>query len=162
MKYGSVPPVAPPPGVKTLGKPPYVLIGIGAVALIVLSIMFSGPRSSPASASGAASGTDARAARPAGGNPLFGTWTLVDTNMAAYCKAEREFMSYEDAKARGERPAIYVVQPTYVAVGYGGPNSEEWDLNGPDDVTLRLNSPATVGYSAVEAQAQTNCRYHRK
>jgi hypothetical protein len=162
MNDGSLPPIAPPPGVKTPGKPPYMLIGIGAVVLIVLAMMFSGHSPSATNASGAASGTDAPAARPAGGNPMFGTWTLLDANMAAYCKAEREFKSYADAKANNEVPAIYVVQPTYVEVSYGGPNSEVWDLHGPDDVTLRMSSPTSVGYSEVGAEAQTNCRYHRK
>jgi hypothetical protein len=72
------------------------------------------------------------------------------------------FETYEDATARHQVPAIYVVQPTYVEVGYGGPNIEEWELNGTDDITLRMMSPGTVGYSDVGAEAQTNCRYHRE
>ena len=82
--------------------------------------------------------------------------------MAAVCRQERVFETYEDATAKNEVPAIYVVKPTYVEVGYGGPNAEEWELHGPDDVTLRMTSPYSVGYSDVGAQAQANCRYHRK
>jgi hypothetical protein len=110
----------------------------------------------------AATGTDAPAAKPAGENPILGTWTLVDTNMAAVCRPERVFETYKDATAKHEVPAIYVVKPTYVEVGYGGPNMEEWELHGPDDITLRMISPSSVGYSSVGAEAQANCRYHRK
>lgn len=148
MNDESAQPFAPPSGVKTDGNPPHVLIGIGAVVLTVLSIMIPGRSYS---------------APRAGGNPILGTWALVDTNMAAVCKAERVFRTYEDAKGRHEVPAIYVVQPTYVEVGYGGPNIEEWELHGPDDITLRMISPASVGYSGSPGGlAQTNCRYHRK
>lgn len=169
MNDESVPPVAPPPGVKTPGKPRYMLIGIGAVVLLGLFKIFSGPSSSAASAGGPVGGTEAPAARPAGGNPILGTWTLLDTNTAAHCDTERVFETYEDATAKHHQVAIYVVQPTYVEVGYGGQNIEEWELHGPDDVTLRMTSPNSVGYSSpgsdsstVQAQAQANCRYHRK
>jgi hypothetical protein len=106
--------------------------------------------------------TDAPAAKPAGGNPILGRWTLVDTNMATVCRAERVFQTYQAATSRHEVPAIYVVQPTYVEVSYGGPNTEEWELHGPNDITLRMTSPYSVGYGNVGAQAQANCRYHRK
>lgn len=162
MNNELIPPNAPPPGVKTPGKPPFLLIGFGAVVLIILSMMFSGRSSSTARAGIATSTPDAPAAKPAGGNPILGTWTLVDTDMAAVCRTERVFETYEDAKAQHEVPAIYVVQPTYVEVGYGGPNMEEWELHGPDDITLRMISPRSVGYSEVGANTQSNCRYHRK
>jgi hypothetical protein len=178
MANETVPPAAPPPGTKI--RKSHVGLIVGAVVVFALLKMMgafghSSSSSANTPAPATASGTDATsapvpapapaavpAAKPAGGNPILGTWTLVDTDMAAYCKPERSFVTYQEATANHEVPAIYVVQPTYVEVSYGGSNIEEWELHGPDDVTLRMASPSSVGYSDVGAQAQTNCRYHRK
>jgi hypothetical protein len=99
----------------------------------------------------------AAAAAPTGAavNPIFGQWTLVDTNEAAYCQSQQEFTadsstSVKDGKTSTGHP-IYNVQAKFVDVSYGGPNFEQWDVNGPDDLTLELISPYSV----------TSCRYHR-
>ncbi len=96
----------------------------------------------------------AAAPRPAGGNPIFGRWTLLDTD-ATYCQSSQEFTAGSSTTVRAGVTStghpIYNVQAKFVDVSYGGPNFEQWDVNGPDDLTLQLISPYSV----------TSCRYHR-
>ena len=103
----------------------------------------------------AAASPMAPAAAMTGGNPILGRWTLVDTNMAAYCQSSQEFTADSSTTVKGGQTSTgrpsYLVGATAVTVSYGGPNAEEWDVNGPDDLTLRLNNP----------YGQANCRYHR-
>lgn len=164
---GSTPP-GPAPG----GRPSRAShFGVIAGALVALSLLYGlggcGNRSPKASeaAGGApiATGTDAggppdaesAAAPSASGNPILGQWTLVDTDKAAYCQTSQEFTADSGTRVFGGKTStghlIYNVQPKFVDVSYGGPNIEQWDVNGPDDLTLELTSPYSV----------TSCRYHR-
>ena len=156
MNEALQPPAAPPPGAKPLGKSHFKLIagGIGVISLLYLMGAF-GHGSTPSS-----SATDSASVASAGGNPIVGQWTLLDTAEAAYCQTYQEFKSNGSATdvragVTSSHPAkaiIYDVKPTYVLVSYGGPNYETWQVNGPDDLTLMLTSPYRV----------TSCRYHRK
>ena len=87
--------------------------------------------------------------------PIIGRWTLVHADMKDVRKVHREFAPLTKAQENGRGPPhpIDNVQPTYVDVIYGGPTFEEWDVNGPNDLTLRLGGPYVT--------SRSNCRYHR-
>jgi hypothetical protein len=115
------------------------------------------PVSTSAEAGSAPAAAAAAAAAPvaAAAHPILGQWTLLDTDEAAYCQSQQAFTpdsstSVKDGKTSTGHP-IYNVQAKFVDVSYGGPNFEQWDVNGPDDLTLELISPYSV----------TSCRYHR-
>jgi len=139
---------------------------VGAATVLSVLGMLDGcgghsTQSSDASAGAAApAGSDASspaAAAPsaASANPILGRWTLLDTDEAAYCQSQQEFTPDSGTSVKGGATStghpIYNVKPTVVDVSYGGPNFEEWDVDGPDDLTLKLISPYSV----------TSCRYHR-
>ena len=161
-------PAGPPAGGKAPRKSHFGLIAGGVVVVSLLyAVGACGHRSAkPAGASAGAPVANADASAPpaaapaaaasaAGANPILGQWTLVDTDKAAYCQSSQAFTpdsgtSVLAGKTSTGRP-IYDVKPTFVYVSYGGPNTEQWDVNGPDDLTLELVSPYSV----------TSCRYHR-
>jgi len=137
---------------------------------VVLSLLATvgacgGHRSTAAAdaSGGAAASTSADAGGPpaaaapsaAGANPILGRWTLVDTDKAAYCQSSQEFTADTGTSVLAGKTStghlIYDVKPTLVYVSYGGPNTEQWDVNGPDDLTLEQVSPYSVN----------SCRYHR-
>jgi hypothetical protein len=166
MQNGSEPPVATPPGAKPPRKSHLALIAGAAAVVFLLYLMGAfGHGSTKSSQGGAAQSTSvaqaapeapaAAAATAVGVNPILGQWTLVDTDQAANCQSSQEFTADSSTQVRGgetstARP-IYNVKPNVVDVSYGGPNFEEWDVNGPDDLTLQLINP----YGLL------SCRYHR-
>ena len=118
------------------GKAHHIFAVVAAVSLALMSgALGQGPKAAPRI------------------NPILGRWTLIDADMIDVCKAHREFAPVTDAQARGGPHPIYNVQATYVDVSYGGPNFEEWDINGPNDLTLRLGGPYVT--------SKSSCRYHR-
>ena len=166
MNPGSTP-ANPPPG-KASRKSHFGMIAGGVVVLSLLYAMGAcGHRSTKpadasadapaasADASGAAAAAPTAAPTAAVANPILGQWTLVDTDKAAYCQSSQEFTADSGTSVRDGKTStghlIYDVKPTFVYVSYGGPNTEQWDVNGPDDLTLDLVSPYSV----------TSCRYHR-
>jgi hypothetical protein len=160
------PPAAPPPDGKAPRKSHLGLIVGGAAILFVLYLIsgsgHGGSKSSvgvsgaPESASADAGSAPVAVAAPtaAGANPILGRWTLLDTD-ATYCQSFQEFSAGGSTTVRAGVTStghpIYNMQPKFVDVSYGGPNFEQWDVNGPDDLTLELISPYSV----------TSCRYHR-
>ncbi len=158
MDNGSQPPAKAP------RKSHFALIAGVLAILFVLYLMGAfGHKSSRSSNVGAgaslstSTGAGAAPSAPAaaGGNPILGRWTLVDTALAAYCQSSQEFTPDSGTQVLGGKTStgrlIYNVKATSVDVSYGGPNTEEWDVNGPDDLTLRLINP----------YGETSCRYHR-
>jgi hypothetical protein len=139
---------------------------VGLSMLCLVAACGSHQATPPSGASGGAPVASADAAGPpaaapsgvqsaAGGNPILGRWTLVDTSEAAYCQSSQEFTADSGTSVLAGKTStghpIYDVKPTFVYVSYGGPNTEQWNVNGPDDLTLELVSPYSV----------TSCRYHR-
>ncbi len=114
-----------------------------------------GAASTSADAGGPPTAAAATAPSAAGANPILGQWTLVDTDQAAYCQSSQTFNADTGTSVLAGKTStghvIYDVKPTFVYVSYGGPNTETWNVNGPDDLTLQLVSPYSV----------TSCRYHR-
>jgi len=143
------------------------VIAGGAAVAVVLYLAFGHGSSKPSSAAVAPQPAGATAPAPpdapapavaaaaSGGNPIFGQWTLVDTDQAANCQTSQEFDADSATAVRGGVTStghpIYNVQATFVDVSYGGPNFEQWDVNGPNDLTLDLINP----------YGMLSCRYHR-
>jgi hypothetical protein len=133
-------------------------LGGAATSLVALSLLSTlaacgHPSAQPSADAGSAPAPAATG--QSGANPILGKWTLIDTNNAAYCQTSQEFTADSSTFVKGGTTStaqpIYDVKPTAVYVSYGGPNMEEWDVTGPDDLTLQLTSPYSV----------MSCRYHR-
>lgn len=167
MNPGSTPP-GPAPGGKTSRKSHFGLIAGGVVVLSLPYAMGAcGHRSAKpsdasaaapvasADAGGTAAAAPAAAPSGAGANPILGQWTLVDTDKAASCQSSQTFTADTGTSVLAGKTStghlIYDVKPTSVYVSYGGPVTEQWDVNGPDDLTLEQVSPYSVN----------SCRYHR-
>jgi hypothetical protein len=90
------------------------------------------------------------------GNPLIGSWTLVDTDKD-YCGTHESFSKDSMNEVKGGAAttykAIYLIKPGYVDVTRDGDmlHYGQWDETGTDEITLRINSIYVVA----------SCKYHR-
>lgn len=161
---GNVP--VPPPAARVVKKSHVGLI-VGAVVVVGVIWMMGGGgghsgggTSSLGTATGSDATTAADAPAVAGGNPLFGKWSLVDPADAAYCPTTEEFTANNSKWTQNgqtsEMKPIYDIQEAgqRVTVGYGTSYIGNWTVTGPDDLTLGQVGPPPYGVA-------TFCKYHR-
>ena len=172
---GNVPVPPPPPPAATAVKKSHVGLAIGAVVVLGALWMMgvggghtgtttSSTITSDGTSSGTATGSEGTAAADApasaGGNPLLGSWSLVNPDDAAYCPSTQEFTpdtstTTQNGQTRQMKP-IYDIKAggQQVVVGYGASYIGDWTVNGPDDLTLGQVGPPPYGVPSF-------CKYHR-